>query len=98
MGVAVTLKPKLGLERPPYRILGLCNQRMAARALAGDKWMGLLLPCNVAICAAGDCTVVAVTDPGVMSRLSSGPEGAGVAAEARARLTRVIERLASESA
>ena len=34
--VAATLKKKLNLVRPPYKILGACNPQFAARAIEMD--------------------------------------------------------------
>ena len=42
-----TLQEKLGQDMEPYVILGTCNPQLAHRALAVDREIGLLLPCNV---------------------------------------------------
>ncbi|MGC8905408.1 DUF302 domain-containing protein [Thermus sp.] len=96
MDVAATLKAKLGLERPPYLILGACNPHLAARALEAFPEIGLLLPCNVVLREAEEGVEVLVQDPGEMFRVL--PEAAQealapVAEEARARLSRALARL-----
>ena len=91
--VQKTLKAKLDIDRGPYRILGACNPPLAHRALEADSDIGLLLPCNVVVYESGSGTVVAALEPSLMAEMSPSPELAGVAAEARERLMRVIASL-----
>jgi len=92
--VAATLKKKLGIERPPYKILGACNPQFAARALEMEPQIGALLPCNVVVRQGADGkTVVEFMDPDAVLGLVGRPEVAPIAAEVRARLVRVMEAL-----
>ncbi|HKX39370.1 MAG TPA: DUF302 domain-containing protein [Burkholderiales bacterium] len=92
--VAATLKKKLNLDRPPYRILGACNPQLAARALEAEPQIGALLPCNVVVRqdAAGK-TVVEFMDPNAVLQLVGRPEIATLAADVRGRLERVMAAL-----
>jgi uncharacterized protein (DUF302 family) len=92
--VAATLKKKLGLERPPYKILGACNPQFAARALEIEPQIGALLPCNVVVRQGADGkTVVEFMDPDAVLGLVGRPEIAPIATEVRARLVRVLQAL-----
>jgi uncharacterized protein (DUF302 family) len=94
--VAATLKAKLGLDRPPYLILGACNPPLAHRALDADPSIGALLPCNVVLREEGEGraeTVVEVLDPRAAFGIVGAPEVEAVAEEARARLERALARL-----
>ncbi len=62
--VAATLEAKLGIKRPPLKILGACNPSFAHRALTADPSLALVLPCNVVLEDIGDGhTRVSVADP-----------------------------------
>ncbi len=91
--VAATLKEKLGVERPPYKILGACNPALANRGLEAESDLGLLLPCNVVVYTKGDETVVAALEPQLMADVTDNPELQDVAQEARGRLEKALARL-----
>ena len=92
--VSATLRKKLGLERPPYRILGACNPQLAAQALEAEPQIGALLPCNVVVREGADGrTVVEFMDPRAVLQLTGRPEIAALAGEVRARLERVMAAL-----
>jgi uncharacterized protein (DUF302 family) len=88
--VAETLRTKLGIERAPYRILGACNPELAARALALEIDIGLLLPCNVVVYEDDGVTVMAALDPATMVDVTANSGLEAVAAEARRRLERAL--------
>jgi uncharacterized protein (DUF302 family) len=72
--VAATLKAKLDVDVPAYRILGACKPAYAHRALGIDPALGGLLPCNVVVRALpdGGSEILAV-DPIAMLGLSQEP-------------------------
>lgn len=92
--VQATLKAKLGVERPPYTILGACNPSLAHRALTLEPAIGLLLPCNVVVQATETGSIVQIADPIAMMQLADHPALTEIAREARVRLERVIAHLA----
>ena len=61
--VAATLKAKLGVERPPLKILGACNPTFALRALELEESVSLLLPCNVVLTETSAGTRISAVDP-----------------------------------
>jgi uncharacterized protein (DUF302 family) len=92
--VAATMKKKLGLDMPPYRILGACNPQFAHRALEVEPQIGALLPCNVVVRSdAQGATVVEVMDPEAVLGLVGRPDIVPIAAEVRSRLQRMLKAL-----
>ena len=92
--VQATLKAKLDLDRDPYLILGACNPPLAAKATAAEPSIGVLLPCNVVVRADGEGFLVEFMDPESVLGLIESDEIAGIAADVRARLQRVMAALA----
>lgn len=89
--IAATLHDKLGVDRPPLKILGACNPHFAQRALEIDPSVSLVLPCNVALETTGDgATRVAIVDP---RALMDDPAFSSLAGEAAEALRSVVKSL-----
>jgi len=91
--VAATLKAKLGVDRPPYVILGACNPSLAHRALEVEPSIGVLLPCNVDVYQVNGKTVVQAVDPRRVFEIVANPAVKPIAEEVAQKLERVIEGL-----
>ncbi len=93
--VQATLRKKLDVDFRPYVILGACNPPLAHRALAAERDIGLLLPCNVVVMA-GDAegtSIVTAMDPVPALGLTGRADIGHLAAEVRKRLERVLSRV-----
>lgn len=92
--VAATMKKKIDVDMPAYKILGACNPAFANRAIGAEASIGLLLPCNVVVRndAAGR-THVEFMDPIAILQMVDKPEIAELAHEVRGRLDRVLASL-----
>jgi uncharacterized protein (DUF302 family) len=89
--VKATLKKKLDVDFQRYIILGACNPVLANQALQEEPEIGLLLPCNVIVYEEDDGSVISIVDPSVMLGVVDNSALNQVAAEAEARLRRVVE-------
>lgn len=90
---AATLRAKIGAEMDPYVVLGACNPPLAHQALTAEPAIGLLLPCNVAVRADGERTIVEALDPQVMVTLTGNAQVQASADDATARLRAALAAL-----
>ena len=61
--VAATMKKKIDVDMPAYRILGACNPQMAHEAIGMESRVGVMLPCNVILRAVDGGVEVSAIDP-----------------------------------
>jgi len=91
--LTATLRAKLGVEVPQQVILGACMPQLAHRALEADPRIATMLPCNVVVADEGEKTRVEIFDPAAMTSFSPDAGVAEVAADARQRLTGMLDAL-----
>lgn len=92
--VTETLKKKLDVDFPKYRILGACNPPFAYKALQAERRIGAMLPCNVIVqeLDSGEVEVSAVDPLSSMQAVQNNKLQA-IAEEIQAKLKDVIDRL-----
>jgi uncharacterized protein (DUF302 family) len=92
--VKETLKKKIGVDYPSYKILGACNPALAYEALKLEDKVGTMLPCNVVVRDAGNGqTEVAAIDPVASMQAIDNPELKRAAEKVRAMLKKVVAAL-----
>lgn len=91
--VAATLKKKLDVEIPAYRILGACNPTLAHKAIKADPRIGALLPCNVVVQESSTGISIDIASPAAMLKVAESPELEPLMQDAEQRLRRVLEAI-----
>lgn len=89
--VQATMRVKLGLEMPGYRILGACNPRMAWQAIGMEPRVGAMLPCNVILRDTEAGVEVSAVDPVASMQAIENSDLQAVAVEVRALLAQAID-------
>lgn len=91
--VKKTMKKKLDVEMPEYRILGACNPRMAHRAIGIEPRVGAMLPCNLILREVEDGVEVSAIDPVASMQAVENAGLTAVASQVRDLLEKTIEKM-----
>ncbi|MFZ5708460.1 MAG: DUF302 domain-containing protein [Pseudomonadota bacterium] len=85
-----TLKKKLDVDMPGYRILGACNPGMAHQAIGMEPKVGAMLPCNVILREVPGGIEVSAIDPVASMQAIPNQALKQVAGQVRQMLTEVV--------
>jgi uncharacterized protein (DUF302 family) len=91
--VKATMKKKLDVEMPAYRILGACNPGMAYKAIGLESRVGAMLPCNVILREVEGGVEVSVIDPVASMQAIPNAELTAVAGDVRDLLAKAVEAI-----
>jgi len=91
--VKATMKKKLDVDMPAYRILGACNPEMAHKAIGIEPRVGAMLPCNVILREVKDGVEVSAIDPLASMQAIDNAELKAVAGEVRDLLAQAVEAI-----
>lgn len=89
--VKATMKKKLDVEMPAYRILGACNPKMAHQAIGIEPRVGAMLPCNVILREAEGGVEISAIDPVASMQAIDNAALHAVARQVRDMLVEVVE-------
>ncbi|MGB3280567.1 MAG: DUF302 domain-containing protein [Pseudorhodobacter sp.] len=88
--VKATMKKKLVVDIPAYRILGACNPKMAMEAIEMEPRVGAMLPCNVILREVEGGVEVSSIDPVASMQAINNPALHAVAGQVRNLLAKVV--------
>ena len=88
--VKATMKKKLDVEMPAYRILGACNPGMAHQAIGIEPRVGAMLPCNVILREIEGGVEVSAVDPVASMQAIDNPDLHAVAGQVRDLLAKAV--------
>ena len=88
--VKATMKKKLDVEMPAYRILGACNPKMAHEAIGMEPRVGTMLPCNVILREVDGGVEVSAIDPVASMQAIDNPALLAVAGQVRDLLAKAV--------
>ncbi len=88
--VKATMKKKLNVEMPPYRILGACNPQMAYQAIGMEPRVGAMLPCNVILREVAAGVEVSAIDPVASMQAIDNPALHAVSKQVRDLLAKAV--------
>lgn len=91
--VKATMKKKLDIEMPAYRILGACNPKMAHQAIGIEPRVGAMLPCNVILREVDGGVEVSAIDPVASMQAIENAELTAVAGQVRDLLAKAVEAI-----
>ena len=91
--VRATMRKKLDVEMPDYRILGACNPKMAHQAIGIEPRVGAMLPCNVILREVEGGVEVSAIDPVASMQAIENAELTAVAGEVRDLLAKAVEAI-----
>ena len=91
MDIQAKLKEKLGVNSPPYVILGVCNPALAHQALQEEINLGLLLPCNAVVYETAGQVHVGVVDAAKMLSVVGNPRLEEMARQVNIKLRRALD-------
>lgn len=91
--VQATMKKKLDVEMPAYRILGACNPKMAHQAIGIEPRVGAMLPCNVILREVEGGAEVSAIDPVASMQAIENAELTSVAGQVRDLLAKAVEAI-----
>ncbi|TNF20223.1 MAG: DUF302 domain-containing protein [Rhodobacteraceae bacterium] len=91
--VKATMKKKLEIEMPAYRILGACNPKLAHQAIGFEPRVGAMLPCNVILRQVDGGVEVSAVDPVASMQAIENDDLTAIAREVRDLLTKAIDAI-----